>query len=225
MVSRILIAFILPLILLVAPGTAAAEESLTVTELAQFDGKDGRPAYFAYEGVVYDVTGSPTWKLGNHFGLQAGQDLTGQMDGAPHGIEVFVGLKQVGTLEGATPISSPVDAGAESPIANVESKATSQQEPQPWYAGRIKLLNISILGWTGILLAIFFVLTFATCFAMPWAKLPLPWKGRRIGPDPLDVAPNHMTWSSIHKHFVWWVVIFGLVHGVLGFLQMLGIYV
>ena len=34
------------------------EQVFTKESLAQFDGKDGRPAYVAYQGKVYDVTGS-----------------------------------------------------------------------------------------------------------------------------------------------------------------------
>ncbi len=47
--------------------------------LSEFDGRDGRRAYIAIDGVVYDVTDSPRWPNGNHNGFQAGQDLSRQI--------------------------------------------------------------------------------------------------------------------------------------------------
>ena len=38
----------------------------TPEELAEFDGRDGKPAYVAYDGLVYDVSGGPTWIAGDH---------------------------------------------------------------------------------------------------------------------------------------------------------------
>ena len=40
-----------------------ADKVFTLAELAQYDGQDGRPAYFAYEGQVYDASSIPNWKL------------------------------------------------------------------------------------------------------------------------------------------------------------------
>lgn len=69
-------------------------------ELRQYDGKEGRPAYIAYKGVIYDVSNNPNWEDGEHMGrLQAGQDLTPYLEEAPHGEEVFDALPEVGKLE------------------------------------------------------------------------------------------------------------------------------
>lgn len=79
-------------------------------ELEQYDGKEGRPAYIAYKGVIYDVTDNIHWEGGEHMGqLHAGQDLTPYLEQAPHGEEVFEELKRVGTLEAdpAEPSASP----------------------------------------------------------------------------------------------------------------------
>ncbi|MEO8580969.1 MAG: cytochrome b5 domain-containing protein [Patescibacteria group bacterium] len=198
----------------------AQAKQFTTEELKQFDGKSGHKAYYAYEGKVYDVTGSRLWKEGEHYGLQAGEDLTGKMTSAPHGTEVFAGFEVMGTY-GAMPTTSAV----QTPVVTQSPLGVPSTTPQrAWFESPIRLLNISILGWTGIVLGIFFVLTFATCFAMPWAKLPLPWVGSRPGPDPLDASFRHMTWTYIHKYFVWITVILGIVHGILGFMQILGIY-
>ena len=35
-------------------------------ELARYDGKNGRPAYVAYKGKVYDLSDSFLWNDGNH---------------------------------------------------------------------------------------------------------------------------------------------------------------
>lgn len=198
----------------------AQSKVFTPEELAHYNGKNGAKSYTAYEGVVYDVTDSALWKMGEHFGLQAGIDLTDKMKEAPHGAEVLKGFTVVGSLSERTDIvSEPVTSDAVT--AKQITKVVSETK---WYERRIEILGFSVLGLTGIVLGIFFVLTFATCFALPWAKLPLPWKGKKIGPDPLDAAGTHMTWSSVHKYFVWVTVIFGIIHGIIGFLQMLGIY-
>ncbi|MEN8253028.1 MAG: cytochrome b5 domain-containing protein [Patescibacteria group bacterium] len=202
------LALLLLIFLSFTPLALAQDKIFTAEELSQFDGKEGRKAYYAFEGKVYDVTSSPYFKLGEHFGHYAGEDLTGALEEAPHGMEVFVPFKIVGSFESLD--------------STWDTQAVVGQDK--WYEGRIKIFGFSILGWTGILMGIFFVLTFATCFAMPWCKVPLPWLGSRIGPDPLDASGKRMTFSSIHKHFVWWAVILGIIHGVLGFLQMIGIY-
>jgi predicted heme/steroid binding protein len=45
-----------------------AEREFTPEQLEQYDGKEGRPAYIAYKGKVYDVTDNYLWTNGNHQG-------------------------------------------------------------------------------------------------------------------------------------------------------------
>ncbi len=71
----------------------------TLDELSQYNGKDGQPAYVAYNGIVYDVTNEPKWKGGSHSGKTAGTDLTNDIPRSPHGDSVFADLPVVGTLE------------------------------------------------------------------------------------------------------------------------------
>lgn len=215
--------FIFTLSVAVSPARAAdGTRVFTPQDLAQFDGKNGRPAYFAYKGKVYDVTGNAQWTNGDHYGNLAGQDLTGKMAGAPHGEEVLNGLKVMGTYSGGVAIN----ATTPSPVVAAASPTTMQQSlpptSQPWYVGRIKIFGLSVLGWSGILLGICFVLNFATCFVLPWSSLPLPWKGSKPGADALDQVPAHQHWSAIHKYFAWTTVLLGIFHGVIGFMQMLG---
>ena len=72
---------------------------MTIDELAGFDGGDGRPAYFAYGGRIFDATESKLWKGGNHLGRhQAGFDLSDALKQAPHGEEKIISLPLVGNL-------------------------------------------------------------------------------------------------------------------------------
>jgi predicted heme/steroid binding protein/uncharacterized membrane protein len=80
-----------------SPG--AAQRSFNEAELAQYDGKEGRPAYVAYEGLIYDVTGSKLWRNGVHVRQhQAGEDLTAAMPAAPHDHSVMERWPVVGRL-------------------------------------------------------------------------------------------------------------------------------
>lgn len=77
----------------------SAEKKFTLEELKKYDGKEGRPAYIAYKGKVYDVTDSPLWTNGDHQGLhEAAKDLTGEISEAPHGEETLANMKIVGVL-------------------------------------------------------------------------------------------------------------------------------
>lgn len=75
------------------------EKKFTLEELAKYDGRDGRPAYIAFKGKVYDVSDSAFWMGGDHLGShQAGKDLTEEIDLAPHGPENVDKVKLVGVL-------------------------------------------------------------------------------------------------------------------------------
>lgn len=66
----------------------------TVEDLAQFDGKDGRPAYVAVDGVVYDLAGSSTWPEGDHtpcdLDAMAGKDLSETIEKAPARMRTYL---------------------------------------------------------------------------------------------------------------------------------------
>ena len=75
------------------------KDRLTLEELSRFDGRDGRPAYFAYKGKVYDVSLSKFWKDGSHTKKHpAGNDLTEMIKTAPHGEEKILQMPVVGEL-------------------------------------------------------------------------------------------------------------------------------
>ena len=73
-------------------------KKFSISELNQFNGKNGKPTYVGYKGKVYDLTDSSQWIDGDHIGHMAGQDLTEEMEIAPHGEEVMEKMKVVGVL-------------------------------------------------------------------------------------------------------------------------------
>ncbi len=83
-----------------AASAGGAEKEFTIEELAKFDGKEGRPAYVAIEGIVYEVTDVKAWKKGEHGGGKAGTDITALITTkSPHGIKVTRNLRPVGKLK------------------------------------------------------------------------------------------------------------------------------
>lgn len=83
-------------------------KEFTREELAKFNGEDGQPLYIAHDGKVYDVSESKLWKTGIHMRRhQAGEDLTTDIEAAPHDAEVLERMPQVGVLK---PEKDPMDA-------------------------------------------------------------------------------------------------------------------
>ncbi|MGC9196539.1 MAG: DUF2231 domain-containing protein [Syntrophobacteraceae bacterium] len=73
---------------------------LSLEELAEKDGKEGRPVYIAYRGRIYDVTQSKLWKTGSHMKRHpSGKDLSVDIGAAPHGPEVLERYPRVGVLK------------------------------------------------------------------------------------------------------------------------------
>jgi len=80
-------------------STTETETIFTLLDLAKYDGIDGKLAYVAINGVVYDVTNEKGWKNGEHQGYSAGKDLTDVISKSPHGESVLKDLTAVGKLE------------------------------------------------------------------------------------------------------------------------------
>ncbi|HNY51378.1 MAG TPA: cytochrome b5 domain-containing protein [Smithella sp.] len=67
--------------------------------LSKHDGKEGRKAFVAVDGKVYDVTGNRLWKNGMHMNRhQAGIDLTEAIAASPHGRDILAKIQAQGTL-------------------------------------------------------------------------------------------------------------------------------
>ena len=78
------------------------KKQFTLEELQACDGSEGKPAYVAYQGRVIDVSLSERWPQGHHMGThQAGRDLTGEIEAAPHGPEFLERFPEVGFLRPA----------------------------------------------------------------------------------------------------------------------------
>jgi len=83
-------------------GTTGGK-TFTLAELAEFDGKDGKPAYVAVDGVVYDVSGSSEWPQGDHtpcnLDAMAGEDLSEVLEQSPTRMRALIeAMPVVGTL-------------------------------------------------------------------------------------------------------------------------------
>ena len=79
---------------------SAAQLSLTLEELAKYNGTNGKPAYIAVDGIIYDVSPIKAWKKGKHkgrhkAGAELGYDIKKK---SPHGIKVLKKLKVVGKV-------------------------------------------------------------------------------------------------------------------------------
>jgi len=75
-------------------------QEFDIAELEKYDGNDGRPVYVAYKGKVYDISDSKLWRDGLHMKRHhAGQDMTTDIQGAPHEPDLLERFPQVGTLK------------------------------------------------------------------------------------------------------------------------------
>jgi predicted heme/steroid binding protein len=75
---------------------------VTQMELRRNTGERGTRKFIAYNGIVYDVTDCPKWRVDLHEQLHfAGQDLTSELPEAPHTEDVFTRpcVKVIGKLQ------------------------------------------------------------------------------------------------------------------------------
>jgi predicted heme/steroid binding protein/uncharacterized membrane protein len=80
----------------------------TLEELIPYNGENGKPVYVAHAGKVYDVSASKMWKTGTHMKRhRSGQDLTTDIQGAPHPPDVLERYPQVGVLKKAEEAPDP----------------------------------------------------------------------------------------------------------------------
>jgi predicted heme/steroid binding protein len=81
-------------------STVTSEKTFTLTQLSQYNGQNGKPAYVAVNGMVYDVTNAKDWNNGTHYdGATAGKDLSKVILDSPHGTSVLKKLPVVGRLK------------------------------------------------------------------------------------------------------------------------------
>ncbi len=89
------------------------DKTFSQEELSKNDGQEGRPAYVAYKGKVYDVSASKLWRGGQHVRRHhAGGDLTSELPAAPHDESVF-SREQIHAMGELAPTEKPAAAAAE----------------------------------------------------------------------------------------------------------------
>jgi len=74
------------------------QPSFTRAQLALRNGQDREEIWIAYNGIIYDVSSSRLWRGGKHYEHWAGQDLTDELQDAPHTEKVFDNKLIVGLL-------------------------------------------------------------------------------------------------------------------------------
>ncbi len=116
-------------------------------ELADYNGKDGQPAYIAHQGKVYDVSGSRLWKDGFHMRRHhAGGDLSVDIQAAPHGQEVLERYPQIGVLR-----EKPGEEGQRMPesLARLlERFPMLRRHPHPMTVHFPIVFSLSAVGFT-----------------------------------------------------------------------------
>jgi predicted heme/steroid binding protein len=73
-------------------------KTYTKQQLALRNGQDKPEIWIAFRGIIYDVSGSRLWKNGKHYEHWAGQDLTEELEDAPHTEYVFEKFQAIGQL-------------------------------------------------------------------------------------------------------------------------------
>jgi len=77
--------------------------SISKDTLSSSDGLEGRDCLVAVNGVVYDATGNPKWKNGEHtpsiIPVKCGNDLSELIKQSPHGVRVLDELQKVGKYQ------------------------------------------------------------------------------------------------------------------------------
>jgi len=82
-----------------AEPPAESLKPFTLEELQRFDGTEGRPIYVAYQGKVYDLSGSPLFRGEKRMRCHvAGKDLTREISSAPHSEELIFKFPVVGRV-------------------------------------------------------------------------------------------------------------------------------
>lgn len=71
----------------------------TLKQLALRNGQDKPEIWVAYQGFIYDVSGSRLWRGGKHYEHWAGQDLTEELSDAPHTAKVFEKFMVIGRVK------------------------------------------------------------------------------------------------------------------------------
>lgn len=83
--------------------TTAPTTSFTKSQLAEFNGQNGKDCYVAVDGSVYKIAGFGLWQNGRHIApgadeVRCGADMTEKMNESPHGRAKLSLLEKVGII-------------------------------------------------------------------------------------------------------------------------------
>ncbi len=74
-------------------------KEFTTEELKKYNGVQKKEVYIAFQGIIYDLSGSFLWKNGKHqVSILAGLDLTKEIKKAPHNKDLLEGFPKIGIL-------------------------------------------------------------------------------------------------------------------------------
>lgn len=80
-----------------------SETKVSLIQLAEKDGIDGRECWVTVDGVVYSISGFSQWQMGKHLPSNGkatcGRDLSDVIGESPHGKSILSLLRVVGHLE------------------------------------------------------------------------------------------------------------------------------
>lgn len=146
-----------------------------------------------YDNKVYDFTTAKKWDITGHIGKHlCGQTYDKEtIEAGPH---------KVGVMDRF--YKAPICGASEAVVSTVQTINFS------W---RQLMIYVSLL---------FFVLNFATCYAMPWGTWREPWSGDFPGPDSKD-GVGHFPMTHWHKIWAWCAVFSLTLHAIMGFSCML----
>ncbi|SHN27230.1 Predicted heme/steroid binding protein [Cyclobacterium lianum] len=72
---------------------------ISKNQLALRNGQDKPEVWIAFRGKIYDLSSSRLWRSGRHYEHWAGQDLTAELENAPHTAHVFDKFEPIGYLK------------------------------------------------------------------------------------------------------------------------------
>lgn len=150
---------------------------MTHEELKKYDGKEGRPAYVACNGKIYDVTKSDFWSGGSHMGrFSAGEDLSTSIGLSPHGEANLFRYPVVGELTADTPKDNKTtDPAAAKKLKYQELYATYHPHPMMVHfpmgmfplAFFLQVIALIVGGNLYLSFASIAAMSFATLFTIP----------------------------------------------------------
>jgi len=160
-------------------------KEFSIEELNKCNGQDGNPTYIAHKGRVIDVSGSKLWKGGLHMRRHyAGNDLTDDIQAAPHDLDVLDRYPQVGVLKGMKPVAE--EAPPRVPFIGLTTRfPTLKRHPHPMTVHFPIVFMFS---------ATFFYLAYAIFSHKPFETTALYCLGAGILFTPVAIITGFYTW-------------------------------